>query len=144
MPENREQEEEATYRKVDRRVEHEGEPEAAAPSDEEEPPQAAETAGPDQPTETQPKAQPASFAEIGVFGILRFSVSLLSEAAWMALGLIATPTGETREDLAQARIAIDALSDLIARLQPDLDASEKRELEQLLANLRVNFVQRSG
>ncbi|NSW57749.1 MAG: DUF1844 domain-containing protein [Armatimonadetes bacterium] len=164
MPEDREHEEKASYRKVDRRVEHEDEPEAAAPAEEpeaaapaEEPEAAAPAQEPEaaapaeerepssgEPSDQSPKAQPASFAEVGVFGILRFSVSMLAEAAWMSMGLIATPAGETRQDLAQARVAIDALGDLIARLQPDLDASEKRELDQLLANLRVNFVQRSG
>jgi len=100
---------------------------------------------PEQPTSSgREEPQPQTLADVGVYGVLRFCVSLLVEQAWVALGIRALPGRETKENLPEAKVAIDALTGLVAQLQPDLDDSEKRELETTLANLRINFVRRVG
>jgi hypothetical protein len=72
-------------------------------------------------------------------------VNQLQEIAWSRMGLTPNPTSGTMErDLADARLAIDCASDLIARLDPFLDATTRRDLQNLLATLRMNFVQQSG
>lgn len=84
-----------------------------------------------------------------IYGLLGYCVSLLSAQAWQCLGLIADPkTGEAMIDLAQAKVAIDAVGDLAARLEaapretvPD---SLRRDLRTLLNDLRLNFVSRQG
>lgn len=90
------------------------------------------------------ESQPQTLADVGVYGVLRFCVSLLMEQAWVALGIRALPGRETQENLPEAKVAIDALASLVGHLQPDLDPSEKQELEAGLANLRINFVRRAG
>ena len=53
-----------------------------------------------------------------IYGVLGYCISLLATEAWHQLGLLADPqTGETVIDLAQAKVAIDAVGDLAARLE---------------------------
>lgn len=119
----------AGYTKEDHRVGHE-----PAPQPEPEPEPAPEPEGP----------EPRSLAEVGVFGILRFTTSLLVQQAWVDLGIQALPGTEATENLPAARVAIDTLAFVVDKLQPDLDADEKQELGAMLANLRVNYIQRAG
>jgi len=117
------------------------EPEEAAQS--EEPVEAAppEEAPPEQPP-LQAEDEGPDLAEIGVYGVLRFCANLLMQQAWISLGIQA-PGGEIKESIPEAKVAIDTLAEIVERLQPDLDGDEKRELESVLANLRVNYVQRA-
>ena len=172
MADERTHDEESTYTKTDRRVAHEGSAEDAqqaqdADDSQQEAPTPEDSIPPQQPaqadeapqqapdTESPPEAageapveepgpEPPDLSEVGVFGILRLSVSLLSQHAWIALGVQAPPGGDTRQDLPEAKIGIDALVDIIEHLQPDLDDAEKRELDNLVANLRINYIQRAG
>jgi hypothetical protein len=132
LDDDKEREEEVTYRKVDaRQGRTEGEPPEEAPAEEPTAPDA------------EPEAAPEGMGQIDVYGVLRFAASLLMQTAWMDLGIQASPGAETRTNLPHAKVAIDALSDIVARLQPDLDPAEKHEMEGVLANLRINYVQRS-
>jgi hypothetical protein len=130
-----EQTEDPGYVKEDKRVGHEPEP---APEPTAEPEAAAEGA----PEPESPA--PQSLAEIGVFGILRFTTSLLMQQAWIELGIQALPGMEAQQNLPAARVAIDTLAFLVDKLQPDLDEAEKHELAAVVANLRVNYIQRAG
>jgi Domain of unknown function (DUF1844) len=107
---------------------------------------------PPAPAEPQPAAEPAPEAApeaggrmpLDVYSLLRMSVGMYAEQAWVHLGLRMDPTtGKTETNLPLAKVAIDILAFMTEQLQPDLDDSEKRELEQLLANLRINYVQRA-
>ena len=116
---------------------------AAAP---EEPPVAAEAA-PDVVAEADDET-PAGEAP-DIYGVLGYCVSLLAAEAWQKLGLLADPeTGEDVMDLAQAKVAIDAVGDLAARLEaapPEaLPDSLRRDLKTLLNDLRLNYVARRG
>jgi hypothetical protein len=72
-------------------------------------------------------------------------IGQLQEIAWSRMGLTPNPTSGTIErDLADARLAIDCAADLVGRIMPLVDAATRRELETMLANLRLNFVQQSG
>jgi hypothetical protein len=82
--------------------------------------------------------------ELDVPSALRFCVQMLQEIAWMKLGLVASPSsGKIEQDLPQAKVAIDAVGDLATRLNPFAGESERREMQTLLSNLRINFVQKS-
>jgi len=124
------------YKKVDRRVTADAEATspAEAPSEAQAPAEAAAE---------QDAAAASTMGEIGVYGILRFTVSLLSQQAWISLGLQAPPGQETKTDLHEARVCIDTLAFVVEKLQPDLDETEKKELQGLLANLRANYVTRA-
>jgi hypothetical protein len=97
------------------------------------------------PEETPAEAGPEmTMADLTVYDTLRFMVNLLGQQAWIHLGLVMAPgKQEIEQDLTQARVAIDTLAAVAEQLQPDASEEEKRELESLLSNLRVNYVQRS-
>ena len=80
-------------------------------------------------------------AGVTVSGILRMTVGLLAEKAWAGIGLAPDPmTGQIARNLDEARRAIDVLNDLAKHLDADLAPEEKRELQTLLTNLRLNYV----
>jgi hypothetical protein len=82
--------------------------------------------------------------ELNVPGALRFCIETLQGLAWIKMGLVAAPgSGKIEKDLPQAKVAIDAIGDLVVRLDPFADESERREMQTVLSNLRINFVQKS-
>jgi len=102
-------------------------------------------------TELSSDTQPVSDAEldtgsgmpdISVFGVLQFTVGTLSQLAWQGMGLIAnSATGKLEPRMTEARMAVDALRALIPVMSPSLDESSKRELQTLLSNLQLNYVE---
>lgn len=95
------------------------------------------------------EAEDADGAAPDIYSLLGYCVSLLSAQAWQCLGLLADPhTGEAQADLAQAKVAIDAVGDLAARLEaapgdavPD---NLRRDLRTLVNDLRLNYVSRQN
>ncbi|MGO8669997.1 MAG: DUF1844 domain-containing protein [Capsulimonadaceae bacterium] len=80
-----------------------------------------------------------------IWTLLQYCVHMLAAQSWQKLGLIADPrTAKVHRDLVQARVAIDAVGDLCSRLEtaPDgiLDAAARRELRNMVSDLRMNFV----
>jgi hypothetical protein len=96
-------------------------------------------------TEAPPQPGPESgdIPHLDVPGVLSVCVNMLNEVAWMKLGLIPNLDGREDRDLAQAKIAIDAIADLAARLDPLVAEGDRRDLQVMLSNLRINFVQQS-
>lgn len=89
--------------------------------------------------------QAAAAGPTDVRALLSMTVAMLAESAWVKLGLRADPlTGKIERDLEQARLAIDCLSDLTARLSPSQDEATRREFQNLLTDLRLNFVRQQG
>lgn len=83
--------------------------------------------------------------EVTVQGVLRFSVEMLSNRAWVSMGLSPNPmTGKIERDLDEARRAIDVLGALAPHVEAGAEPQEKRDLRNLLADLRVNFLRQSG
>ena len=83
------------------------------------------------------------------YDLIGYCLNLLASQAWQKLGLLADPqTGEAKPDLAEAKVAIDVVGDLAARLDaaPDalVPAEMRRELRTLLNDLRLNYVARRG
>lgn len=84
-----------------------------------------------------------------IYSVLGYCMSILASEAWQLLGLIADPqTGEAGQDLAQAKVAIDAAGDLAARLEAApgefVPEALKRDLRTLLQDLRLNYVSQQG
>jgi len=83
--------------------------------------------------------------DLSVGNILRMTLGLLSEAAWVKMGLIPNPlTGQMDRDLGEARRAIDAVTDMARHVEASATPDEKREIQVMLSNLRLNFVQQSN
>lgn len=91
----------------------------------------------------QPQAEPQAL--LPVADLLRVFMAELNVRAWIHMGLIANPTDnkETR-DMAQARLAIDCIYALVEKLSPHVQPKERDELQRMLTDLRINFVQQSG
>ena len=83
--------------------------------------------------------------DVTVTGVLWTSVQLLTNRAWSSMGLIPNPvTREIQRDLNEAKRAIDVLTDMVKHLQADTSAEEKRELQNMLSDMRINFVRQSN
>ncbi len=83
------------------------------------------------------------------YDLIGYCINLLSSQAWQKLGLLADPqTGEAQPDLAEAKVAIDTVGDLAARLEtaPEavISADMRRDLRTLLNDLRLNYVSQRG
>lgn len=77
--------------------------------------------------------------------ILAVMVEQLASVAWQRLGLQADPfTGKTERDLDQARQAIDAVSAIAPILSSGLDEDDRRQIANLVNDLRANFVNQSS
>jgi hypothetical protein len=142
MPDDRDEEQKETYHKVDRRVGHHAEEGGTDPAPAEEPEAAEPEAEQPAPEATEGAAEEA--IQIDMYGILRMMFGMCVEQAWVHLGLHLPPGGkETKTDLAQARMAIDTIAFIKGALGDNLSADEQREVEQVLATLRMNFIQRT-
>src|SRR5438876_9492308 len=77
--------------------------------------------------------------------LLRWIIGVLAGSAWQNLGLVPNPASKkVVRDLEDARLAIDAAASLIEHLKLRVDEKERRDLDTLLANLRLNFVEQSA
>lgn len=161
------------YKKVDKRVDHvkaddEQPSTAEGPQASDEPPGAdagvaeQRRSGADEPVEEvsdtaeqledKPGPEPSAGTEaeplepgaLDVYQVLRIFVGMLGEQAWINLGLHVRPGAtDTEVRLTEARIAIDTLKFLRGQLDADLQDVEKRELDNLISSLQLNFVQKS-
>ena len=70
-------------------------------------------------------------------------ISMLSGKAWEYLGLIMNPeTKEINKDLKKAKIAIDTIAFLFDQIKAALTKEDFKRIENLLANLRMNYVEK--
>jgi hypothetical protein len=90
------------------------------------------------------KNRPPEMMDIGsldTYSLLGLFLGILAEKAWQTMGLRAKPgTDKVQADFDQARVAIDTTGFLAEKLQPHLPEDEKRRLEGLVADLRLNYV----
>ncbi|MGQ0548228.1 MAG: DUF1844 domain-containing protein [Armatimonadota bacterium] len=95
--------------------------------------------------ETQPDAAPEARGEVAlpeVTSLVATCISLLAGKAWETMGLVPDPTTRKIESkLDDAQLAIDAVAALADLVRPRLSEAERREVEVLVTNLRLNFVE---
>jgi hypothetical protein len=91
------------------------------------------------PAET---AEDEPLAAMDVYALLTTTISLLSSGAWAWMGLTASPfTGKMEKDMPQAKTAIDTVAFLVDQVEPRLSETDRRDLRNMLSNLRLNYVQ---
>lgn len=94
----------------------------------------------EQASQEQVKQEP-----INVTDLILWMVDEIQAQAWIKMGLWKDPVlGELQTDLRQAKIAVDCVGALVEVIKPHLSEAQRRDLERLLTDLRLNFVQRSA
>jgi len=89
------------------------------------------------------KKQEKHFEEPDLPALFVWFISLLSGKAWEYLGLIMNPeTKEMNKDLKKAKMAIDTVVFLYDQIKDDLNQEDFKRIENLLANLRMNYVEK--
>ncbi len=98
--------------------------------------------------EHEPEPTPAEPAEavagerVDVNAVLVTCISLLASKAWEAMGLVPDPaTKRIERVLSDAQLAIDGAAALADLVRAKLGDAERRDLDTLLMNLRLNFVE---
>jgi len=75
---------------------------------------------------------------------LIYFIQLLLSHAYIYLGYVPIPgTEEVLFDLGQAKEAIDLLEIMVEQAKPGLDEKDRRELDNELAQLRINFASKA-
>ena len=94
---------------------------------------------------TTPESREPEFADDdGEINFSSFVVSLATQAL-MQLGEMQPPPGvELPQDVVGAKQTIDILAMLQAKTKGNLDGSEQKLMTEILHNLRLSFVRRSG
>lgn len=86
-----------------------------------------------------PREAPTVFDHIAVL------LDQMAGVAWQKLGLQPdTVTGQIEPNLEQARTAIDVVSFLAGKLEAQLDEDDRRQVQSLVRDLKINFVQKGG
>lgn len=97
--------------------------------------------GDEQPIPTGESSGPPP--EMRTEDAMRFALGLFADLAWIQLGIRANPAnGETKADLAQARLSIDVLAALTQLAEGRFDPHEVRDFKNLVSSLQLNYVQR--
>jgi len=90
---------------------------------------------------SEAQAQPLP---INVHTSLAVMLDQLASIAWQKMGLQADPiTGKTEGDLKQARVAIDIAESIAKVLESELDEDDRRQTQNLIRDLKVNYVEQS-
>jgi len=77
--------------------------------------------------------------------LVKIIFPMLAESAWQNLGLMVKPgSTEGSMDLKQVKLAIDSMDALFRVIGEEMEETERKEIQGLLTNLRLNFVQKSS
>jgi hypothetical protein len=86
-----------------------------------------------------PKPVPSVYDHLGII------LQQLVEVAWQKLGIQPDMvTGRIEANFPEAKVAIDLASHISGLVEPQLDADDRRQLQNVMRDLRVNYVQRVG
>lgn len=82
---------------------------------------------------------------IDVHEALASTVDFFAMLAWQKMGLQPDMgTGQLATNMAQAKAAVDAVSCLANILEPSLeDSNDKRQIQNLVRDLKVNYVEKA-
>ncbi|MBS1706319.1 MAG: DUF1844 domain-containing protein [Armatimonadetes bacterium] len=81
---------------------------------------------------------------LNTFEFLAIMCEQLASVAWSKMGLQPDLlSGQIHKDPVQAKAAVDAYAALTEILSPQLEDEDKRRVQNLLRDLRVNYVEHS-
>lgn len=94
---------------------------------------------------TEPETTSTAPESIDVYQVTAILIEQMASIAWQKLGLQPDPiAGKVIKDLGQAKVAIDIVGELSHHLIPQLDGSDARRIQNLVSDLKINFVQKSA
>ncbi len=80
---------------------------------------------------------------IKVIDYIYLSILSFEGKAWAYMDLIAHPeTQKHKKDLAEAKLAIDTMDTLFKSCEAYFSAEQKKDIQNRLTNLKLNFAQR--
>jgi hypothetical protein len=81
---------------------------------------------------------------LNVYDVIQVMCDQMAGIAWQKLGLQPDLlSGELKLDLEQAKVAIDLTTHLASFIQPLLDEGDKAQLQGLIRDLRLNYVEKA-
>lgn len=90
-------------------------------------------------SESQEEKKPLS-----VYDLLVVMTDQLASVAWQKLGLQPDMmTNQIHRDLPEAKVTIDLVAHLSGLIEGRLDEEDRREMQKLVSNLRLNYVEKS-
>ena len=107
--------------------------------------QAQEETKPDEAAEEEADADEEAadepVEEVDVLDLARMTIGIFAQEAWIGMGVQARQgAARTRVDLQNARIAISMVEAIGGKLADDALEDEQRTIENLLTDLRVNYL----
>jgi hypothetical protein len=82
---------------------------------------------------------------VRVGDILLTTFTVLHEKAFAYMGLLVHPeTGDVREELGQAKLAIEAMNSLLPLIKPFLTDSQNMEVTLAVTNAQLNYARKAG
>jgi len=79
---------------------------------------------------------------LGLVNYLKYQLTMVLNFALLSLGSAPDPvTGLVTKDLPQAKLAIDVLEFMVARLQNEMSVAERQQMSQLVSDLKYSFMQ---
>jgi hypothetical protein len=108
-------------------------------------PAESEAAAATEPAPESDASQAMPLAALTTTNLVHSFLSLLALKAWEGMGLVPNAlSGKTQKNLDEARLAIDAYAAVFEILRARIDEGPRREMENLLTTLRLNFVDKSA
>jgi hypothetical protein len=75
--------------------------------------------------------------------LVKALLPVLDEHAWRYLGMVSDPrTGQIRQNLPSAQLAIDCIHFILSKIDSDLSPEEHQESQRRLSDLRMNYLAR--
>ena len=82
---------------------------------------------------------------VSVYDLMGVSLDQFIEVAWVKMGLRPDPlSGKESIDMEEAKVAIDMANRLAETLDPHLGDDDRRRVQQLLTDLRMNYIRKSS
>lgn len=79
-----------------------------------------------------------------IYTFMKMIIGSLSSQVWIFLGLTPHPvTQKIEKDIIQAKIALDTIDFIYKLIEVKIEEAEKKAYEELLGNLKLNFIEQS-
>jgi hypothetical protein len=89
-------------------------------------------------------SQESTNSPINIYQHLAIVLDQIASVCWQKLGLQPDiMTGRIEPDLAQAKVAVDVAGYLAGIVEAQLDEDDRRQVQRLVHDLRLNYVQKS-